>query len=140
MTNNHERQVAQALYEALPIKTLPEPGAGMFLEVAAAASDAMLEALTALQVPDPQAVVLAETLSGYVYGTGGRYGNLDELTEQASFVLHQALGGVVLNAEQGMMLMLPPGTPITLDALLALVRHVYDDRGPTQDSASARLS
>lgn len=67
-----------------------------------------------------EAVIIADSLSGYVLGWGSRYGNLDEWTGKGSAILNLAMGG---QGDADVQLV-PYGVELTDEAIAQLLSWV----------------
>ncbi len=68
-------------------------------------------------VDEREAVIMADSLSGYVLGWGGHDGNLDEWTGKGTAILNLAMGGQGDDAVQ----LVPYGVELTDEAIAPLL-------------------
>jgi hypothetical protein len=125
MTPAQLHTLAQCLYDTIPPElrtwqpTTSDPATRDALadDLLMACEDAGVSgAVTGEAETSIQAVIIAETLAGFLTGSGCRYGNLDDDVERAQATLIQAMGGTVLGSELGHYA-LPDGLPLTVEAI-----------------------
>jgi hypothetical protein len=76
------------------------------------------EACLAHGIAALHAVIIADSLAGYVSGWGGRYGNLDVETARGAAIVNRAMGG----SGGPDVLLVPEGMELTDDAIAQLLR------------------
>ena len=109
------RALARVLGALLPWRTL-----GRVMDdphEAYAVADTLETACLTAGVGAVEAVIIADSLAGYVLGWAGRYGTLDDWTDKGSAVLNLAMGGT---GDEGMMAV-PEGEELTDAAIVQLI-------------------
>ena len=115
MTSAELRTLARVLGTLLPRRTLGRLMDDPF-EAHAVAKKLETACITA-GVEEPDAVIIADALAGYVLGWRGRYGNLDAWTGKGSAILNLACGG----QGDAVVLLVPHGVELTDEAIAELL-------------------
>ena len=91
MTSTDIRTLARVLGAFLPWRSI-----GRLMDdpcEAHAVAEKLETACITAGVEERDAVIITDSLAGYLLGWGGRYGNLDEWTGKGAAVLNLAMGG-----------------------------------------------
>jgi hypothetical protein len=111
--------LAQSLHALLPSKTWRRD-IGDWEEYTHVA-DALRAACRQVEVEEPHATIIADTLAGLIYHWGSRYRRLDAEIGKATDVLVTALGGTL---RMPGMYALRDGAPITIAAIAHVIGWV----------------
>lgn len=120
MTPDQIYILAQRLHAALP-DTRIKPGEPWEAEAQYQCADTLTTLCQHAGVEDLQSVIIAEAISSYLGGWGGRYGNLDDQVEAARAELNIAAGGLG-EALEG--LIFPEGERLGTDHIAIMVDWV----------------